>query len=183
MLNLRCIFPSVCAFSLLLFICEIENTTVKIYYRWAGGQESKILLKNNKRWKNMSVNYKTRHVRTVQSSNQASALKNQGDRKLCKWNWHIWIRLACLGVLHPLSICLCGTETCIKIHSRCLSCLKMTSGSIKLPFGNMICWFYGLREKKNTMNSLKGHKISDHEETKADKLGYPKIKNFYSSKM
>lgn len=94
MLNLRCIFPSVCAFSLLLFICEIENTTVKIYYRWAGGQESKILLKNNKRWKNMSVNYKTRHVRTVQSSNQASALKNRGDRKLlCKWNWHIWIRL------------------------------------------------------------------------------------------
>lgn len=59
----------------------------------------------------------------------------------------------------------------------------MTSGSIKLPFGNMICWFYGLREKKKNMNPLKGHKISDHEETKADKLDYPKTKNFYSSKM
>lgn len=39
------------------------------------------------------------------------------------------------------------------------------------------------QKKKKTMNPLKGHKISDHEETKADKLGYPKTKNFYSSKM
>lgn len=53
MLNLRCIVPFVCAFSLLLFLCEIENHIVKIYHCCAGGQESKILLRSNKRWKNM----------------------------------------------------------------------------------------------------------------------------------
>jgi hypothetical protein len=33
------------------------------------------------------------------------------------------------------------------------------------------------------MNSLKGHKITDLKETKADKLGYPKIKDVYSPKI
>lgn len=45
------------------------------------GQESKILLKNSKRWKNMPLNCKTVHMRAARPSDPTTALRVRGSRK------------------------------------------------------------------------------------------------------
>lgn len=149
------------------------------------GQESKILLKNSKRWKNMPLNYKTVHMRVVQPSDPMTALKSRRTRKA---SMYMELEHLNTSVTHvrrgqgiTAFICLVQ-QLVLKPISNVFSCLKMMSGSIKLPFGNVICCFYGYRAKNN-MNSLKGHKITDLKEIKADKLGYPRIKDVYSPKI